>query len=210
MADMPPELLVKAPGELRKEVLALRVALEQATAEAGQATAQAQQAGEALADAQRLAAEQATAQEERFDDMCQFMEGLLKNLKSENVRLHEQLHAQSDERRREVHAQLRHDAPLDETDETDETDEFLAAEAAAAEGEGADAPAASSPLREARLHTQLRSHALIEEAHELSTAEAEARDMPEVSSPLREARLRRIIIWDDEDEDAEETVEGGQ
>ena len=80
---------------------------------------------------------QAQAQEERFDDMCQFMEGLLKRLKAENGSLRVQLEA--------AHQQT-------------ELDDFLAQEEHAnglpsireGEDEDVDEPVVSSPLREAR------------------------------------------------------------
>ena len=123
---MPADLMVKGPGELRKEVLALRLALQEATADA-------QRANEAREEAQRATEEQAAAQEERFDDMCQFLEGLLKNLKAENGHLRQQ---------------------LSERQEQHELDEFLSLEASSSRDgpNGMEASDVSSPLREARMH----------------------------------------------------------
>ena len=121
---MPAEVANKPPGELRKEVMQLREKLAEAEAAAGRHDVE-------LAAARSALGAQTHAQEARFDDMCEFMEGLLKRLKAENSQLHQQLA------------------------EREETDDLLSAEAnanglAAIEEECDEDVEISSPLREAR------------------------------------------------------------
>jgi len=122
-------VMTMAPAELRREVTTLRTQLEEANAEATRAN-------EALAAAQIAAEERVHAQEvaheERFEDMKEFMVGLLRKLKAENETLQQQL-----EQSRRLST-------------VEETDEFISIEAAV-EGE-TDAECVSSPLKEARLH----------------------------------------------------------
>lgn len=134
---VPADIANKAPGELRKEVMGLREKLAQAEKRASEAAEQAQGKDDEIATAREALDLQAQAQEERFDDMCQFMEGLLKRLKAENGSLRVQLEA--------AHQQT-------------ELDDFLAQEEHAnglpsireGEDEDVDEPVVSSPLREAR------------------------------------------------------------
>ena len=88
------DLATKPPSELRKEILALREQLEAAQQAASEAQQQVVQATEALDAERRERAECERAHEARFDDMRDFMEGLLKGLKAENANLKSQVEQQ--------------------------------------------------------------------------------------------------------------------
>lgn len=138
---MSSELARKAPAELRREVLALRAALAEAEARADGAEAELadERAARAFdtARAEAAASEQAAAHEERFVDMRDFMEGLLKRLKDENTLLRARLDGAAD-----AHEQR----------SCTELDDFLAVEAASGADADACPDACPSPLKEARMH----------------------------------------------------------
>ena len=165
-----------APNELRREVGSLRSQLSEAKALQ-------QEQDQSLQSLRSQLATQEEEAEARFEDMRDFMEGLLKKLKEERDGLRVEnnaLRAQTPSGlRAALHAQPLHGiSEMDDTwqeeeeeeeEERDgETDEFLRLEAEARAAE-----------------------------------EEEGGELAEASSPLREARARRVILLDGDAEEAE-------